>query len=126
MYNQKIMERFASQKYLGEIRSANATGSYGDPALGDIIKFYFVVEDGIITEAKAKVFGCVAAFAVASVVCQKIQGRSIEQALEFDMNDVNTELDGVPTEKGDVLETAKHAIVEAINNYFKKLEKESA
>ena len=82
MYNQKILEVFSNQKRLGEIRSANAIGSFGNSVSGDIIKFYFVVENGKITDAKAKVFGSVAAFAVASVTCQMILGKTIEQALE--------------------------------------------
>lgn len=123
MYNEKIMEQFSAQNHLGEIRNANAIGASGDPALGDIIKFYFIVEDEKIVEAKAKVFGCVAAFAVASVACEMLEGKTIAEALEFDTSKIDEQLSGIPAEKGDVLSTAKHAIVEAINYYFKKLEK---
>ena len=126
MYNEKVMEKFAEQKKLGEIRNANAIGYCGDPALGDIIKFYFVIEDGKIAEAKAKVFGCVAAMAVASQACQMLEGKTIAEVLEFDISLVNEALGGIPEEKGDILGTAKQAMVEAINYYFKKLDKESA
>lgn len=123
MYNEKIMKEFFSQNHLGEIRNANAIGASGNSVLGDIIKFYFIVEGEKIVEAKAKVFGCVAAFAVASVACEMLEGKTIAEALEFDTSKINEKLDGIPAEKGDILGTAKHAIVEAINYYFKKLEK---
>ena len=123
MYNQKVMERFLSQKNLGEIRSANAIGASGTATAGDIIRFYFVIEEGVVVDAKAKVFGCVAAFAVASLACQLVQNKSIEQVLDFDINQIDEMLDGIPEEKKDVLIVAKQAMVETINNYFKKLEK---
>ena len=123
MYNQKVMERFKNQKFLGEIRSANAIGYAGDTSMGDIVKFYLVVEDGKITAAKAKVFGCVASVAVASQTAEMLEGLSIEEAVEFDMSKVEEELGGIPAEKSSILITSKQAIIEAMNYYFKKLEK---
>lgn len=123
MYNQKIMEIFSDPQNMGEIRTANAIGDAGSASLGDILKFYMVVEDGAIVDAKCKAFGSVIAIAVGSLCAQNLVGKTLDEALEMNIEKVVSELGEIPEEKKHCLVSAKEAIAEAVNYYYKKLEK---
>ncbi len=121
MYSEKIMEIMQSQEFLGEIRQANAIGDAGT-ATKDILKFYLIIDDGKIIEAKCKVFGSVVSIAVGSVCAKNLIGKTIEKALNLDIEEITSELE-IPDNKREVLSFAKEAIKNAIDYYCKKLEK---
>lgn len=124
MYNQKIMEVFKESKHMGEIRQANAIGDAGNAGVGDILKFYMIVEDEKIQDVKCKVFGSVVAIAVGSVCCDELIGKTLDEALELDINEVTKVLGEIPQAKLHCLSFAKEAIKEAVNYYYKKQEKQ--
>jgi len=124
MYNKRVMEIFRNPKNMGEIRSANAIGIVGNPVCGDIMKIYMVIEDGKIIDAKFKTFGCVAAIASSSIAVEKLKGMTIEQALNFNNQDIIKELGDLPPQKIHCSILAKEAIEDGIKNYYKKLEKQ--
>ncbi len=124
MYTQKVMEIFQNPQNMGEIRTANAIGTVGNPVCGDIMKLYLVIEDGKIVDAKFKTFGCVAAIASSSIATELIKGKTIEEALNFDNNLIIKELGELPPQKIHCSILAKEAIEDAIANYYKRLEKE--
>lgn len=120
MYNEKVMEVFKNPKNMGDLKGANAIGQVGNMACGDIMKIYLKINDkGIIEDASFKTFGCVAAIASSSTACELIKGRTIEEALNFDNNEVINELGELPVHKIHCSVLAKEAIEDAINNYRK-------
>lgn len=125
MYNEKVMEIFKNPKNMGEIKGANGIGQVGNMACGDIMKIYLKInEKEIIEDASFKTFGCVAAIVSSSVACELIKGRTIEEALNFDNNEVIQEVGDLPVHKFHCSILAKEAIEEAIKNYRKKIEKD--
>jgi len=124
MYNEKVMDIFRNPKNMGEIRGANAIGTVGNPVCGDIMKIYMVIEDGKIVDAKFKTFGCVAAVVSSSIATELLKGMTIEEALNFNNQDIIKELGDLPPQKIHCSILAKEAIEDAINNYYKKLEKQ--
>lgn len=124
MYNEKVMEIFRNPKNMGEIRTANAVGTVGNPVCGDIMKIYMVIEDGKIVDAKFKTFGCVAAVVSSSIATELLKGMTIEEALNFNNQDIIKELGDLPPQKIHCSILAKEAIEDAINNYYKKIEKQ--
>lgn len=120
MYNEKVISIFQHPKYVGEIRSASGIGKVGDPNLEDVIKVYLKVEDNIVTQAKAKTFGCVAAIVCADVAMGLIKGKSIEQALEVSNQDIVDQVGGLPSHKLHCAKLAQEAIAEAVKDYRKK------
>lgn len=121
MYNEKVMELFKNPLNMGELRGANAVGQVGNVACGDIMKIYLKINDkGIIEDAKFKTFGCVAAIASSSIATELIKGKTIEEALHFDNNEVIKALGELPVHKIHCSVLAKEAIEDAINKYLKK------
>jgi len=124
MYNEKVMELFKHPMNMGELRGANAVGQVGNVACGDIMKIYLKINDkGIIEDAKFKTFGCVAAIASSSMATELIKGKTIEEALNFDNNEVIKALGELPVHKIHCSVLAKEAIEDAITKYLKKQER---
>ena len=70
MYSEKVMDHFSNPRTVGEIENASGVGQVGNPTCGDIMRFYIVVEDNIITDIRFKTFGCGATF----LFCRRING----------------------------------------------------
>ena len=122
MYNEKVMEIFRNPMNMGDLKGANGVGQVGNMACGDIMKIFLKInEKGVIEDAKFKTFGCVAAIVSSAVACELIKGRTIEEALNFDNNEVIQEVGELPVHKFHCSILAKEAIEDAINNYKKSL-----
>ncbi|MBR1925353.1 MAG: iron-sulfur cluster assembly scaffold protein [Clostridia bacterium] len=124
MYNKKIMEIFASSQHMGEIRQANAIGEAGGAKVGDIFKFYLVVEKNEIVDAKCKAFGTAVTIAIGSVCAQNLIGLTLDEAEDFNTDFVLDELGEIPAEKIHCLDLAKEAIKNCVIYYHKKEQKD--
>ena len=121
MYNEKVVEIFTKPKNVGEIKDANAIGQVGNPACGDIMKLYLKINDkGIIEDAKFQTFGCAAAIVSSSVATEMIKGKTVEEALKLENQEILDYLGGLPAHKIHCSVLAKEAIESAIDNYNKK------
>ena len=120
-YSEKVMEHFASPRNVGEIENASGIGTVGNAKCGDIMKIYLSVnDDGIITDAKFKTFGCGAAVASSSMATEMIIGRTVTQAMEITNKSVMEALDGLPAAKVHCSCLAEEAIAAALWDYSQK------
>ncbi len=125
MFNERIMKRFTNPKYAGGLRGANGTGKSGDSECGDLIKIYILVNDeNIITEAKFKAYGGVCTIAACDIACGLIEGRSLEAALRTNYYQILEEMGNVPDNREYTATLAEEAIKNAIDDFYKKKEKE--
>lgn len=124
MYNDKVIEIFKNPKNVGSIKDANAIGTVGNPACGDIMKLYLKINDkDIIEDAKFQTFGCAAAIVSSSVATEMIKGKSIDDALKLENQQIIDELGGLPAHKIHCSILAKEVIEDAISNYRKSQDK---
>ncbi len=125
MFNERILQRFTNPKYAGGLRGANGTGKVGNSECGDQIKLYILVnDDNVITEAKFKAYGGVCTIAACDVACSLIEGRTLEAALRTNYYQIGEELGRLPQNREYALALAEEAIKSAIEDYYKKKEKE--
>lgn len=120
MYNDKVMQVFANPKNVGEIDNPDGLGKVGNAACGDIMQITLKIDNGIISDAKFKTFGCAAAIATSSTACEMIKGMSIEDALKLTNKKVVEELEGLPPQKLHCSVLAEEAIKAAIDDYRSK------
>ena len=120
LYSEKVMEHVKNPKNVGEIENPDGVGHVGNPVCGDIMELYIKVDDGIITDAKFKTFGCGAAIATSSMVTEMVKGKSIEEALEISNRAVAEALDGLPPIKMHCSVLAEEALKSAIEDYLSK------
>lgn len=86
---------------------------------GDVMKLQIHVEDGIITDAKFKTYGCGSAIASSSLVTEWLKGRTLDQAQEIKNSEIAEEL-ALPPVKIHCSVLAEDAIKAAINDYRSK------
>jgi len=118
-YSEKVMEHFMHPRNVGEIENADAIGEVGNPQCGDIMRLYLKIEDGKITDAKFKTFGCGAAIASSSMLTELIKGKTIEEALKVSNKLVEEALGGLPAIKRHCSLLAEEAMLSALENYSK-------
>jgi len=123
-YSEKVMEHFMNPRNVGEIEDPSGVGEVGNPACGDMMRLYIKVENGIITDAKFRTFGCGAAIASSSMLTEMIKGKTIEEALEITNEAVAEALDGLPPAKIHCSVMAEEAVKKAIEDYLNR-QKES-
>ena len=122
-YSEKVMEHFRNPRNVGEIENPDGIGHVGNPVCGDIMELYIRVDNGIITDAKFKTFGCGAAIATSSMVTELVKGKSVEGALEISNRAVAEALGGLPPIKMHCSVLAEEALKSAITDYLVKSKK---
>ncbi len=119
-YSEKVMDHFMEPRNMGDIKDADAVGTVGNPACGDVMRLYIKVDGGKITDAKFKTFGCGAAIATSSMATEMVKDKSLDEALEITNEAVAEALDGLPPNKMHCSVLAQEAIEAAIKNYKEK------
>ncbi|MBC8548239.1 MAG: Fe-S cluster assembly scaffold protein NifU [Candidatus Brocadiales bacterium] len=119
-YSAKVMDHFMEPRNMGDIKDADAVGTVGNPACGDVMRLYIKVEDDKITEAKFKTFGCGAAIATSSMATEMIKDKTLDEAEKVTNEAVAEALDGLPPNKMHCSVLAQEAIEAAIKNYKEK------
>jgi nitrogen fixation NifU-like protein len=95
------------------------TGLVGAPSCGDVLKLQIKVEDGIITDAKFKTYGCGSAIASSSLVTEWVKGKTLEQAGAIKNSEIAEEL-ALPPVKIHCSILAEDAIKAAVADYKSK------
>ena len=117
MYSEKVMDHFTNPRNVGEIENADGVGQVGNAKCGDIMKMYLKIDNGVITSAKFKTFGCGAAVATSSMATELVVGKTVEEALRITNKVVSEALDGLPPAKMHCSNLAEQAISAAIVDY---------
>ena len=121
-YSEKVIGHYENPKNVGTLDKSKpnvGTGLVGAPECGDVMRLQIEVEDGIITDAKFKTFGCGSAIAASSLATEWLKGKSLEEAVTIDNMDLVEEL-SLPPVKIHCSVLAEDAIKAAINDYRTK------
>lgn len=122
-YSEKVMDHFRNPRNVGEIESPDGVGKVGNPVCGDIMELFIKVDEGVITEARFKTFGCGAAIATSSMVTEMVKNKTIEEALKISNRAVAEALDGLPPIKMHCSVLAEEALKKAIDDYLARSSK---
>ena len=83
-YSEKVIDHYENPRNVGSFSKDDpevGTGMVGAPACGDVMKLQIKVNDeGIITDAKFKTYGCGSAIASSSLATEWLKGLSLDQA----------------------------------------------
>lgn len=121
-YSNKVLDHYENPRNVGSLPKDDpdvGTGMVGAPACGDVMKLQIKVEDGIITDARFKTYGCGSAIASSSLVTEWVKGRTLEEASELKNTEIAQEL-ALPPVKIHCSILAEDAIKAAIEDYRKK------
>ena len=121
-YSDKVLDHYENPRNVGSLDKNSpkvGTGMVGAPACGDVMKLQIEVDNGIITDAKFKTYGCGSAIASSSLVTEWLKGRTLDQAQEIKNSEIAEEL-ALPPVKIHCSVLAEDAIKSAIEDYRKK------
>jgi len=121
-YSEKVLDHYENPRNVGSFPKDDiniGTGMVGAPACGDVMKLQIKVEEGVITDAKFKTYGCGSAIASSSLVTEWIKGKSLDSAEEINNTLIAEEL-SLPPVKIHCSILAEDAIKAAIKDYREK------
>ena len=122
-YSEKLIDHYENPRNVGKMDESATdvgTGMVGAPACGDVMRLQIQVgDDGIITDAKFKTYGCGSAIASSSLLTEWVRGKTLDQAGEIRNTDLAQEL-SLPPVKIHCSVLAEDAIKAAIKNYKDK------
>ena len=121
-YSTQVIDHYENPRNVGSFAKGDeniGTGMVGAPACGDVMKLQIKVEDGIITDAKFKTYGCGSAIASSSLVTEWVKGKTLDQAITIKNTAIAQEL-ALPPVKIHCSILAEDAIKAAIKDYRDK------
>ena len=122
-YSNKVLEHYENPRNVGSFNQADAdvgTGMVGAPACGDVMRLQIKVENGIITDARFKTYGCGSAIASSSLITEWVKGKTLDQAATIKNSEIAEEL-SLPPVKIHCSILAEDAIKAAVEDYRGKM-----
>ena len=122
MYSKQVIDHYENPRNVGSFSNADnsiGTGMVGAPACGDVMKLQIKVEEGVITDAKFKTYGCGSAIASRSLVTEWVKGKTLDEARKITNSSIAEEL-ALPPVKIHCSILAEDAVKAAIEDYKKK------
>ena len=121
-YSAQVVEHYENPRNVGSFDKSDTnvgTGMVGAPACGDVMKLQIKVEDGVITDARFKTYGCGSAIASSSLITEMVKGMTLDQAGAIKNSELAEEL-ALPPVKIHCSILAEDAIKAAVADYQSK------
>lgn len=91
-----------------------------NPVCDDRLRLSILVKDGVIVEARFKVYGCAPTIATGSMAAELIRGKSLEDALRITREEISRAVGGLPHTKIHCATLAVDAIWAVIDDYRRR------
>ena len=118
-YQKRIEEALRDPKNLGELEGADAVGTAGSAACGDMIRLWIKFKEQagkrVVDKATFQSFGCETAIAVASLATEMIRGKTAEEVLALSAEELAPGLGPLPPVKihcTQLVESALHSALQ--------------
>ena len=121
-YSEAVLDHYNNLRNVGSYKKDEegvGIGLVGAPSCGDVLQLSIKVENGIITDARFKTYGCGSAIASSSLVTEWVKGRTLEEAGSIRNSQIAEEL-ALPPVKIHCSILAEDAIKAAVADYRKK------
>jgi nitrogen fixation NifU-like protein len=121
-YSAQVIDHYENPRNVGSFDKNDSdigTGMVGAPACGDVMKLQIKVQNGVITDARFKTYGCGSAIASSSLVTEWVKGKSLDEAGQIKNVQIAEEL-ALPPVKIHCSILAEDAIKAAIADYRQK------
>lgn len=125
-YSDEVIDHYNNPRNVGSFEKDEkdvGTGIVGAPECGDVMKLQLKIDNGVITDAKFKTFGCGSAIASSSLATEWVKGKTVDEAMEIKNTEIVEKLQ-LPPVKIHCSVLAEDAIKAAIEDYKNRVGKE--
>mgnify|MGYP003951688755 CR=1 FL=1 len=116
-YSREVFDHFRKPRNARVMDDADGTGRAVNEACSDVVQMFIKVDSDTVKEVTFQAQGCVACIAAASMTTIVATGKSLDDALSIDKNDIAEELGGLPDTKVNCSVISPLALREAIYEY---------
>ena len=110
MFSEMVLEHFQRPRNAGELAGATATVEVSNSVCGDVLRLAVIVESGVVREARFLCRGCTASIASASVLTEKVKGRTLSELKVMYAAEIAAELGGLPPASFHAAQLAEDAV----------------
>jgi nitrogen fixation protein NifU and related proteins len=96
MFSELVLEHFRSPHNAGDLADSTAIVEVTNPVCGDVLRLSVRLEREIVSIARFKTQGCVAAIASSSVLTDLLMGKSLTQLRGITADQISAALGGLP------------------------------
>lgn len=121
-YSEQVLDHYNNPRNVGVMDASDpgvGTGMVGAPACGDVMRLQIKIEEGIVTDAKFKTYGCGSAIASSSLLTEWVKGMNIDEADSIKNSQIAEAL-ALPPVKIHCSVLAEDAIKSAVADYRAK------
>lgn len=127
-YSELVIDHYENPRNVGKWdpdTDGVGTGMVGAPSCGDVMRLQIKVdEDGVISDAKFKTYGCGSAIASSSLLTEMVKGMTLDQATQIKNTELAQEL-SLPPVKIHCSVLAEDAIKAAVRDYRERYSADS-
>ncbi|MGB1696967.1 MAG: iron-sulfur cluster assembly scaffold protein [Thermoplasmatota archaeon] len=113
-------DRMADPSHWGELPHHSGRGSIGNPACGDVLTLYLVIQDDVVREASFESSGSAYQLATASVLCDCVIGQTTGHARKRSPVCVLEKLPDLPENKRYLARLAIDALNRALDDHQRR------
>ncbi len=117
MFSAAVLDHTLNPRNAGPLSSATHFGQYGERGGGPYVELWLQISGGDtpkILSATYATYGCPSAVACASLTCELLKGRTLEQANLLEASDLMLVLGGLPEGREFCASMAVHALRRAL------------
>jgi nitrogen fixation NifU-like protein len=127
-YSELVIDHYENPRNVGKWdpdTDGVGTGMVGAPSCGDVMRLQIKVDDdGVISDAKFKTYGCGSAIASSSLLTEMVKGMTLDQATQIKNTELAQEL-SLPPVKIHCSVLAEDAIKAAVRDYRERYSADS-
>jgi nitrogen fixation NifU-like protein len=116
-YSALILEHVKNPRNVGELPDANARARVRSSADGDMLQLHLKIENGVVVQARFKVFGCGAAIAAGSMLTEWVLGKTVDDLRSISNEGMSQRMGGLPPEKIHCSVLAEQAVQAALKDW---------
>ena len=113
-FSDTVMAHFEAPSNRGRLEQPDGVGLVGTPGAGPFFLLGLNVAGGRVTAARFECHGCGAFVACGSVLTELVIGRDVATCATISQLELVEALDGLPPDKQHCLDTALHALCQAL------------
>ena len=119
-YSRTVFDHFRNPRNVRSMDDPDGVGRAVNEACSDVVTIYIRVKGDVVDDVSFKAQGCVACIAAASVTTELVQGKSLDDALQFKKEAILDVLGELPPVKIQCSMISPTALHEAVRDYQNK------